>query len=219
MTSIAIFDFDNTIVHSQIDFLSIRRDITQLLRDSKATEYAVEQLTHLSIGQIIAVGEEFDAANGTQLGPQAWQIVLEYERQGMLAATIEPDAAPTLQALRDAAWTPVLLTNNARLATLDALRKFELEQYFDLVLTRDEVPMKPAPGGIQHAINQVHATRTVMVGDAWLDGQAAENAGVPFVAFGRVMDKLRKRDVAVWWNVERLGELVGLLGSGQAAGE
>jgi len=211
MTAIAIFDLDNTIVHSCIDFAAIRRDVTQLLHDNSATQSTVEEFGHQSIGQIIEIGEAFDATHGTAIGPQAWQVVLEYERAGMLAATVESDAIPTLQRLSCDGWKLVVLTNNARPATVDALRKFELEPLFDLVLSRDDVVMKPAPDGIQHAMAHYGATRTVMVGDSWMDGRAAQEAGVPFVAFGPVMEKLEAREVPVWRNVERLGELVELL--------
>jgi phosphoglycolate phosphatase len=211
MTAIAIFDLDNTIVHSRIDFAAIRRDVVDLLREHGAISQTLQELGYQSIGQIISIGEAHDAATGSHVAPQAWQIVLEYERQGMQAATVEDDAAPTLQQLRQQDWKLAVLTNNARPATLDALRKFELESYFDLILTRDEVPMKPDAGGIRRAMGHYNVKRTVMVGDAWLDGKAAHNAGVPFVAFGPVLEKMRQREIPVWQHVERLSELPKLL--------
>ena len=85
MTAVAIFDLDNTIVHSRIDFAGIRRDVVRLLNERDVTERNTGELGHLSIGQIIALGEAHDAANGTDVGPVAWQIVLDHEREGMRA--------------------------------------------------------------------------------------------------------------------------------------
>lgn len=211
MTSIAIFDLDNTLIHSRIDFAAIRRDIVQLLHESGATHQTLEQFGYQSIGQIIEIAEAHDATNGTALGSQAWQLVLEYERAGMRAATVEEDAGPTLRLLQQQEWKLVVLTNNARPATLDALRKFELEPLFDSVLTRDDVPMKPDAAGIQRAVSQYAGTRVVMIGDSWIDGKAAQNADVPFVAFQAQLEKLQQRKIPVWRSAEKLSELPELL--------
>jgi len=208
-TGLVVFDFDNTLVHSQIDFQGIRTDLLALLRRYNWPDLDEDDVRRLSIGQIIEVGEAHNAA----YGPEAWQIVLEYERAGMLAATIEPGAGESLGALRGAGFRLAVLTNNAAPATLAALDKFALRDAFGLVLTRDEVPMKPDPTGILRARAELagDGARTVVVGDSWLDGAAAQRAGVPFVAFQPRPGVLQERDVPVWTVVERLGQLPTLL--------
>lgn len=212
-SGLVVFDLDNTVVHSQIDFSGIRRDIIALLHANDVTDENAEALTRLSIGQIIAIGEAHDDRAGTNLGSTAWQIALEYERAGMLRATVEDGAATSLVALRDRGFRLAVLTNNARPATLAALDKFALTGLFDLILTRDEVPMKPDPAGVLRAREQLDdvAGRTVMVGDSWLDGTAAQLARVPFIAFRPRPGVLTERGVEVWALVERLDELPPLL--------
>ena len=99
------------------------------------------------------------------------------------------------------------MTNNARPATLAALDLFDLRSAFDLVLTRDEVPMKPDPAGILHAMStfEADAARTVMVGDSWLDGTAAARVSVPFIGFRPRPGILDERGVPYWAIVEQLG--------------
>jgi len=99
-----------------------------------------------SIGQIIELGEQHDGSFGTDLGREMWRIVEAYEREGMRLAGVEPDAAPTLAELRRRGHALGILTNNARSSALEALRKFGLHPYLDLVLGREDVPaMKPSP--------------------------------------------------------------------------
>ena len=206
---LVVFDFDNTLVHSRIDFQGIRGELIQLLRRFGQSNVDAEALRRLSIGQLIEAGEAHDPA----YGPDAWQIVLEYERTGMLAATIEPGAGESLGLLRAAGFRLAVLTNNAGAATLAALDKFALRDAFDLVLTRDEVPMKPDPTGVLRARAELAAddARTVVVGDSWLDAAAAQRAGVPFIAFQPRPGVLEERGVPVWTVVERLDQLPALL--------
>ena len=71
-----------------------------------------------------------------------------------------------------------LLTNNARSAALAALDRFNLLDYLDLVLARDDVSsMKPSPAGLQLAQRCLGADKPMaMVGDASIDGVAANRA-------------------------------------------
>ena len=206
---LVVFDFDNTLVHSRIDFQAIRGELLALLRRFGKSDVDDEALRRLSIGQLIEAGEAHDPA----YGPDAWQIVLEYERAGMLAATIEPGARESLGALRSAGLRLAVLTNNAGPATLAALDKFALRDAFDLVLTRDEVPMKPDPTGVVRARAELAggAGRAVVVADSWLDGAAAQRAGVTFVAFQPRPGVFEERGVPVWTVVERLDQLPALL--------
>ncbi|MDP8923483.1 MAG: HAD family hydrolase [Chloroflexota bacterium] len=208
-SGVVVFDFDNTLVHSRIDFQGIRGALIDLLRRFGSPAVDEEGLRRLSIGQLIEVGEAHDPA----YGPEAWQIVLEYEQAGMLAATIEPGTGESLGALRSIGFRLAVLTNNARPATLAALDKFALGDAFELVLTRDEVPMKPDPAGVLRARAELagDGVRTVVVGDSWLDGAAALGAGVPFVAFQPRPGVLEGRGVPVWAIVERLDQLPTLL--------
>jgi phosphoglycolate phosphatase len=204
-----VFDLDNTLVHSRIDFPGLRRAIIGLLRAHGATEAPDEALMRLSIGQIIEAGEAHDARAGTRLGPEGWRIVLEYEQAGMREATVEDCASASLATLRGADFRLVVLTNNARRATLEALDKFGLRAHFDLILTRDEVAMKPDPAGVERA--RAHfdgaSRRTAVVGDSWLDGTAAQRAGVPFIAFRPRPRSLEERGIPIWTVVERLDEI------------
>ena len=209
MSGLIVFDFDNTLVHSRIDFVGIRRDLLALLRASGHPEAVDDRLARLSIGEIIDAGAQHDPA----VYDEGWRICLEYETAGMVAATVEEDAHATLHGLREQGHRLAVMTNNARPATLAALDLFDLRSAFDLVLTRDEVQMKPDPAGILHAMStfEASAVRTVMVGDSWLDGTAAARVPVPFIGFRPRPGVLDERGVPYWAIVEQLAELIPLL--------
>jgi len=205
MNGLVIFDLDNTVVHSTIDFASLRRDLIALWREHNVADQSDAELERLSIGEIIALGE----CSASSLVPEAWRIVLDYERAGMQNSTIEDDAREELAALRRQGLRLAVLTNNARQATSDALDRFDLKAMFDLVLTRDDVAMKPDPAGVRHALAHFGdaALRAVVVGDSWMDGTAAQRADVPFIAFRPKAGRMEARGIPVWAVVERLSEI------------
>jgi phosphoglycolate phosphatase len=209
LSGLIVFDFDNTLVHSRIDFVGIRRELLELLQRVGHPEAASDSLMRLSIGQIIDSGTAHDPS----VYEEAWRIVVEYETAGMFAATIEPAAPETLHGLRDCGFKLAVLTNNARPATLAALDLFAMTSAFDLVLTRDEAAMKPDPAGILIAMRelQVGTERTVMVGDSWMDGAAAARAGVTFIGFQPRAGVLEERGVQAWTVVQHLTELMPVL--------
>jgi phosphoglycolate phosphatase len=209
MSFLVVFDLDNTLVHSQIDFAGMRAAIIQLLRERDLSAASDDELRRLSVGEIIASGARF---NG-EFQREAWRRVLEFEREGMLKASVEEDAGRTLGVLQNAGFQLAILTNNAREATLDALKKFALETYFELILTRDEVAMKPEPDGILKAQEFLQAEHVFHVGDSWLDGAAANRADVPFIAFRAAPDAFLNHRVEVWKTAQHLCELPDLLQS------
>jgi phosphoglycolate phosphatase len=207
MSFLVVFDLDNTLVHSQIDFPAMRAAVISLLRERDLNGASDDELRRLSVGEIIALG----AGQSAEFETQAWQRVLEFEREGMLKATVESDAADTLGVLQSAQFHLAILTNNARQATRDALEKFALDSYFDLILTRDEVAMKPRPDGLLQAQEILEVERIVLVGDSWLDGAAANRAGVPFLAFRPAPGAFTHHKVDVWQTAQNLCEVPEIL--------
>lgn len=211
-----IFDLDNTLVHSRIDFAGIRRDLGQLLLEAGVVDEPIvtEGPRRRSIGQIIELGEASDAAGGTRLGKRMWRIVEAYEREGMRLASVEADSGPVLAELRSRGHALGILTNNARASALEALRKFGLLPHLDPVLGREDVPaMKPASDGLLVARERLarRASALVMIGDSYLDGLAAQGAGYPFVAFRPRPGDLETHGIQPLAIVKELRELLDLV--------
>ena len=142
-----------------------------------------------------------------------WRLVEKYEREGMHLATVEPDAGPTLAELRHRGHALSILTNNAHSSALEALVKFGLRPYFDAVLAREDVPaMKPSPSGLETARQRLgaRAEQLLMVGDSWLDGQAAREAGCAYIAFRPRAGELEARQIRPLAVIQQLGEILRL---------
>jgi phosphoglycolate phosphatase len=84
-----------------------------------------------------------------------------------------------LEELRAAGIKTALVTNNATSSAETVMAKHQVR--FDLVLSRDDAPMKPAPDMLLLALErlQISPSHAVMVGDTRPDLGAARNAKIP----------------------------------------
>ena len=210
MTPIVVFDLDNTLVHSRIDFLAIRQAIIGRLVEVGALAAAPEDPRIRAIPEWLELAATYDAALATEL----WTVVDRFERDGMIDGTVETDARATLDQLHSAGLKLAVLTNNSLGSADAALERFDLRTPLDLVLARDVVPaLKPSGAGVAQAHAALGSGRLFMVGDSWIDGAAAQRAavGASFVAFRANPADLAARGIAPWSSVTCLAEIPALL--------
>jgi phosphoglycolate phosphatase-like HAD superfamily hydrolase len=134
----------------------------------------------------------------------------------MLHGTVELDARATLDQLAGASLRLAVLTNNSLGSAEAALERFDLRAPLDLVLARDVVPaLKPSGAGVAQAHHALGGGPTVVVGDSYIDGLAAQRANVAarFVAFRANLSELGERGVVLWAAVTKLSEVPALLDS------
>src|SRR5918912_3977373 len=129
---IVVFDLDNTLVHSRIDFLAIRRTIIDALLAAGALAAPPADPRQRSIPEWLDLASAHDPALASRL----WHEVDRFEREGMLHGTVEADARPTLDRLRVDGFRLAVLTNNSLDSAEAALHRFDLRTPFDLVLAR-----------------------------------------------------------------------------------
>lgn len=204
--SIVIFDLDNTLVHSRIDFAAIRSAIVSRLLAVGAIDQPPIDPRLRAIPEWLGLAAEFDPA----LAAELWRVVEQYERDGMVHGTVEADARPTLDQLQAAGQHLAVLTNNSVGSAEAALERFDLRAPFELVLARERVAaLKPAGVGVAQAHLVLGGGPTFMVGDSWIDGLAAERAevGARFVAFRGNLGDLAARAIPTWATVDALSEL------------
>jgi phosphoglycolate phosphatase len=214
LTSI-IFDFDNTLVKSHINFPELKIAMAQLAR-SVGLDFGVdEEIPHkYTAGQMIIEAEAFDKSKDTNLVVNLWNLVEEHERKGMENLTIDDEVFTMLDFLLEEKYTVTLLTNNSRKPTLEVIKKYDMEKYFQLIVAREDVlKMKPDKEGIELILNKLSLKRneTVFIGDSWVDGQAAKNANVLFILFRDELLSEEKYDIIIWQHVKTMSDLVELL--------
>jgi len=207
-----IFDMDNTVLGSHIDFAAIRRALGAILREAGATDESDERLRPRSISELVACGAAYDRGRGTALVPAMWAIISAHEAEGLRGAAALDDAPGVLAALRARGYRLAILTNNSRTAALRALESAGLAGAADTVVTRDDVPaMKPAADGAIESLRRLGpAARAYVIGDSWIDGSAAARAGARFIAYRRTADELRPHGLRPWRVIHHLSELLAI---------
>ncbi|MGI6552603.1 MAG: HAD family hydrolase [Bacillota bacterium] len=114
--------------------------------EKNITKLSADELSTMSVSQMLKLVEEYDRAKGTSHGQELWEKVEETEYQGMMQATVEQGADEVLQKLQERGFILTVLTNNSRKTADTVLQRFGLVDFFEQVATRDEVEeLKPHP--------------------------------------------------------------------------
>ena len=99
---------------------------------------------------------------------------------------LEPDAERILRFVNEFNLRIGCVTNSHRPIVRATLAHFRLADYFETVVTADDVPQpKPAPAMIHHACRHlgVQPGQTIFLGDTPTDAATAFNAGCHFVGY------------------------------------
>ena len=205
-----IFDFDNTLVHTNIDFDAIRASLFQLAKD-KGVKLPVKE--RYAISEIM-IEIYHQAANITD---QAEAIISKFETEGIEGSTVAKSASELLQELSSMQITIGVFTNNIRNTALTLLRDFDLLRNFDedFILCRDELPwkrIKPSGYGLKLLLGRMNTYpgNTCLVGDSWVDAKCAEEAGVNFIGVGPKAKEIESRLLSIGYAAD-LSEVKDLL--------
>jgi phosphoglycolate phosphatase len=200
---LCVFDLDHTLVSTPLDLAAMALDMRATLErrcgplPTRPERYRVGELIH------------WCQAHAPDVEKPLWEIALDHERRAMAIATLEPGARAAIDGARAAGFATAVWTNNAREITATALERLGLLGVLDLVVTRDEMrALKPDPDGWRVIAAHFGAHHdAVVVGDSWVDGVAADAAGIPFVAY-----RAKDADLERWriTPVTRLTDLAAL---------
>jgi phosphoglycolate phosphatase len=200
---LCVFDLDHTLVNSPLDLAAMALEMRALIEQHCGPLPARPE--RYRVGELI----RHCAAEAPAMSAPVWAIALEHERRAVAQAWLEPGALEALTGARDAGFATALWTNNAREVTQIALEQFGLTSHLDLIVTRDDMrAMKPDADGWRVIADYFGVARdAVVVGDSWVDGLAAAEAGVPFVAY-----RAKDADLERWkiTPVARLSDLAAL---------
>ena len=119
--------------------------------------------------------------------------------------TVEPQLVCLLEKLRPRIKTAIATNRTDTMEQL--LAEFELEGYFDLIVTSSDVQQpKPHPDALLKILNhfEIAAHQVVYIGDSQVDELAARAAQIPFVAY-------RNRELTAHYHIDGLAELEEML--------
>jgi phosphoglycolate phosphatase len=207
-----IFDMDNTLLHSKIDFQGMKEEIFQFFVSHGILPRAFNIVTHTTSTLI----KEATCANKMtdELLESMWEIPKRFEIEGMKGAPLEEGVIAVLDELKGRCRLTVL-TNNAEQAAETALKDNHIYHYFDSIVGRETMgTLKPAPDGIQFIINQhkdIPAEEWISVGDSWIDGAASSEAGVTFISYKGDIEKMTRMGVVPAATIRSFSEILNLL--------
>jgi len=210
-----IFDFDNTLIKSNINFPAMKISMARAAKKHGLDFGKEEDIPHrYTAGNIIDQVEEFDRKNDTQLVPELWDLVEKFERLGMENISIDEDVLQMLEYLKKKGISASILTNNAKKPTIEVLERFNISDYFDIVIAREDVKkMKPDKEGLEVIVQKLklNLDKVIFVGDSWVDGVAAVNAKIRFILFNKKLLDSNKYNIKIWKHVQTMNELVELI--------
>lgn len=203
-----IFDMDNTILKSKIDFKRMRKTVYDLLIFHQMLPKGISWEDHTP-SQIIELGRnhpDFSMVEG-----EIWRRVEEVEAEGMEGAALESGVTTILESLQKQNKFIAILTNNSYAAAIKALEQLSIKQQFHLIVGREQMEqLKPSPTGVRMIVERCSELREhewVMVGDSWIDGMAAQQAGIRFIAYQSDPLIMSKKEVNPHGYIQHLSEL------------
>lgn len=179
-----LFDMDNTLLNSRIDYAKMKADTHRFLADLGVVPDELDLTVHTT-GTLIAEAMSTGLMREDWIRDM-WDLVTAHEVKGMQGADLEPGVRELLDALEDHLRL-VVVTNNSQAAAREALVRNDVWHVFDGVIGRDQMPaIKPHPDGFLTAMArypEIAREHWLAIGDSWIDGKAAADAGIRFVAY------------------------------------
>jgi len=175
-----VFDFDGTLVHTDIDFAAMRQGIVEHLHQWDLGEPGVEESRYVL--EIIAWAEERlqdDPSRQQQYRQEAKKILHEVELPHCQRAEPFAGVPEALQRLQDAGKRVGIITRNSHEGVAAVLSRHPLP--YEVLITRDDLSnVKPHQEHLEQALAAlgVAAAQALMVGDHATDIQCGQAAGV-----------------------------------------
>ncbi|MCY7486911.1 HAD family hydrolase [Paenibacillus alvei] len=206
-----VFDMDNTILRSRIDFQAMKNETYQFLvsKEILPDGYSLDYHTTSTI-----IEKAIQTNRMTEeLLNEMWDIAKKHEVYGMQGADLEPGAVEVLSELKGR-YHIAIVTNNSVEAAEIALRDNDIMEYFDFIIGREVMKaLKPSPDGYLRVLDEFKhsANEWLSVGDSWIDGKASISAGIRFIAYRSDKEKLKQMNVYPTAELSNLLELISLI--------
>ena len=185
--SAILFDFEGTLIDFQWKLADAELDLVAELRRMGIpaadfdNEKGYDQLLNKVIEQA-SLGRY--GIPPQEIKERIGSLYDEYDLDALSRWQVFPGSMELLNILKTKGFKLGLITNVGRLGLDRALAKFDLENMFDITVSRNDVLfLKPSGEGILVALSELNVGKdqTVFVGDSVSDILAARNAGVKII--------------------------------------
>lgn len=184
---LVIFDLDGTLVEFRYRFIEAKRSVLKLLAEIGIflSDEVLLKSTQDIFDEITVRVKLLDTLDIDDVMKRINEVIDSYEMEAALSTNLFEDTIQVLQTLKKLGLKLALVTNNGRKATDFLLKRFGLEAFFDIIVTRNSgFRLKPYPDGIKWVLEKtaVSKSRAIFVGDSPIDVKAGRAAGVVVAA-------------------------------------
>jgi phosphoglycolate phosphatase len=206
-----IFDMDNTLLQSRINFPALKQEIHEFLVTNKVVSKEFSEREHTS-STLIEHARQSGISD--EMYRSIMSIAVKHELTGMEGAGLEPGVRELLEDVHKK-YVLVVITNNSVTAAFKALELTEINHYFDLIIGREQMTsLKPSPSGFHYAMDKfehISSDEWISIGDAWIDGRASTDAGIPFISYTTSIDTMLSKGVRPIAQINRIGDLLSII--------
>jgi len=176
-----IFDLDGTLAHFNLDYKTLRAEVRSYLMRIGVPASVLN--VNESIFEMLKKAEIFVKNSGKpaeafeEVRSQALTIAEKYEMEAASTTSLLPGANETLKELKRMNLKIGLCTTSSEKAANYILKRFKIEEYFQIVVARNRVKyVKPHTEQFEVALKALDASlqTAVIVGDSVVDMQSAK---------------------------------------------
>jgi len=178
-----ILDLDGTLVTSHFRNRDAKSEALKLLKECLPSN-GLSLDNHIRDYFKIVDTSPIDTVARVSLRKRLSEIIEWYELESVEKSELKDGAIYLLEQFKDN-FPIAIVSNSGSNAVKRTLEKFNLNNYFDIIIHRDNAPdLKPSGLGIISALNilGVKSDRSVMIGDTPMDVLAAHDAMVQSLA-------------------------------------
>lgn len=203
-----IFDMDNTLLKSNIDFQMMKQQVADFLAANNLLPagFPFQEHTTSTMMEYVKLRGISDEAHTEMM-----DIVVQHEIRGMEDAGLESEVIEMLSLLKNG-FILAIVTNNAYMAAIQALDTTGIRHYFDLIIGREQMTaLKPSPSGylaVKQKFPYIRDNEWLSVGDSWIDGKASMDAGVPFIGYGLGGSLMQEKGITSITHIDSLLRLL-----------
>ena len=202
--ALIIFDLDDTLIHSNIDYDLMKQHVKNLFNP----DYKFKN--NPTIKELLEILE-----NNPDKINQAYALIEQIESDSAKTIELIPNADLLPPLLKQMNVNSAILTNNSRQSVEKYLtfEKFKFLKEMGPIITRNDVStMKPDPAGINKIIEYFSLnekkSEVMYIGDSFIDADAAHYAGIRFLLVNSRKLDLSAFNFEPWKIFSNLSELI-----------
>lgn len=206
-----IFDLDGTILRLPINYKALREELKKIFKKFGIKSEFKPLLTSID-NSVSLIKKNFGVTIATKISLIAYKTLEKYELDAVRKSEMIYGAKRTLRRLKKLGFKLALFSRNGKAAVVKSLRKFGLRNYFDVIVTRDDVKkQKPHPEALHKILEylKIKPSQALVVGDHPYDIMAAKNCGIKSVGIlSKNIDEEQFKKFGAFKVINSISELI-----------